>query len=74
MFLGKKCMHYIMVYIVYHTELNFWICNYAQKRRICRENSKYALDKNSYGHLNPRRKPILIKARDFLNIFKYIEN
>ena len=28
----------------YYTELNFQICNYAQKRRICRENSKYVLD------------------------------
>ena len=38
-FLGKKCtvsITWYMVYIAYYT------CNYAQKRRICRENSKYA--------------------------------
>ena len=32
------------------------ICDYAQKRRICRENCKYALDENSYGHFCPPRK------------------
>ena len=35
-----------MVYIAYFTELILQICNYAQKQRICRENSKYALDEN----------------------------
>ena len=34
--------HYYMVYIAFYTELNWQICNYAQKRRICRGNSKYA--------------------------------
>ena len=34
-----------MVYIAYYSDMNLQICNYAQKRRICRENSKYAPDK-----------------------------
>ena len=38
--LGQE-VHYYMVYIAFYTELNWQICNYAQKRRICRENSKY---------------------------------
>ena len=38
-FLGQE-VYYYMVYNTYHTELNLQICNYAQKRRICRENSK----------------------------------
>ena len=33
------------------------ICDYAQKRRICRENCKYALDERFHGHFCPRRKP-----------------
>ena len=33
-----------MVFITYYTELDLQICNYVQKRRICRENSKYALE------------------------------
>ena len=37
-------MNYCMVYIAYHTELNLQICNFAQKRSICRENSKYKPD------------------------------
>ena len=37
-------VHYYMVYITYYTELNLQIRNYAQKRRICRENSKYTPD------------------------------
>ena len=45
---GRGCVKarwaFYMVYIAYYTELNFQICNYAQKHRICRENSKYALD------------------------------
>ena len=45
-----------MVYIAYFTELNLQICDYAQKRHICRENCKYALDKNFHGHFCPRRK------------------
>ena len=44
-----------MVYIAYYTELNLQFCNYAQKQRICRENSKYAFDENLYGHFLPRR-------------------
>ena len=35
-FLGQE-VHYHMVCIAYHTELNWQICNYMQKRRICRE-------------------------------------
>ena len=48
-FLGQEA-HYYMVYIAYYTELHFQICFYAQKRRICPENSKYALAKNFFGH------------------------
>ena len=44
-FLGQE-VHFYMVYIAYYTELNFQICKYAQKHRICHENSKYALDEN----------------------------
>ena len=55
MFLGQE-MHYYMVCIAYYTELNLQICNYAQKRRICRDNSKYALDENFHGNFCPRRK------------------
>ena len=53
-FLGQ--MHYYMVYNAYFTELNLHICNYGQKRRICRENCKYAFDENFHGHFCPRRK------------------
>ena len=34
-------VHYFMVYTAYYAELIFQICNYAQKRRMCRKNSKY---------------------------------
>ena len=44
-----------MVYIAYFTELNLQICDNAQKRRICRENCKYAFDENFHGHFCPRR-------------------
>ena len=54
-FLGQE-VHYYMVYIAYFTELNLQICDFAQKRRICRENCKYALDENFHGHFCPRRK------------------
>ena len=47
-----------MVYIAYFTELNSKIWDYAQKRRICRENCKYALDKNFHCHFCPRRKAV----------------
>ena len=47
--LGQE-VHYYMVYIAYFTELNLQICDYAQKQHICRENCKYALDENLYGH------------------------
>ena len=33
-----------MVYIAYYTELNLQICNYTQKRSVCRKNSDYMLD------------------------------
>ena len=49
-------VHYYMVYITYYTELNLQIRNYAQKRRICCENSKYALYEFFCGHFCPRRK------------------
>ena len=39
-FLGK-IVPYDMVHIAYYTELNLQICNYAQKRCICREMGKY---------------------------------
>ena len=37
-------MPYYTVYIAYYTDLNLKLCNYTQKQRICRENSKYAPD------------------------------
>ena len=49
-------MHYYMLYIAYFTALNLQICDYAQKRRICRKNCKYVLDENFHGHFCPRRK------------------
>ena len=33
----------------YHTELNLQICNYAQERRICREDREYAPNENLNG-------------------------
>ena len=57
-----------MVYIAYYTELNLQICNYAQKRRICRENSKYVLDKNFYGHFCARRKAVNFCHPDLIEI------
>ena len=47
--LGQE-VHYYMVYIAYFTELNLQICDYVQKQRIHRKNSKYALDENFHGH------------------------
>ena len=44
-----------MVYIAYFTELNLQICDYEQKQRIRRENSKSAHDKSFYGHFCPCR-------------------
>ena len=49
-------VYYFMVYIAYYTELNLQICDYALKRRICRENSTYALDDNFPGRFCLRRK------------------
>ena len=37
-------VHYNTEHIAYYTELNLQNCNYAQKRRICRANSKYVPD------------------------------
>ena len=54
-FLGQE-VHYYIVYIAYFTELKLQMCDYAQKRHICREKCKYALDENFYGHFCPRRK------------------
>ena len=45
-----------MICIAYNTELILSICEYAQKQRIFRENSKHAFDENLYGHFCPRRK------------------
>ena len=53
--LGQK-LHLYMVYIAYCDKLKLQICNCAQKRRICGENSKYAPDENCCGHFCPRRK------------------
>ena len=39
-------MHYYMVCIAYFTELYLQICSYVQKRHICRQKSRYALDKS----------------------------
>ena len=58
-----------MVYIAYFSELNLQICDYEQKRRICRENSKYALDKNLYGNFCARR-----KAANFCHTGQYAQN
>ena len=54
-FLGQEVPYY-MVYIAKYIELNLQLCNYAQKRRICRENSKYAPDENFCGYFCPRGK------------------
>ena len=54
-FLGEE-LHYFLVYIAYNIEMNWQIYNYAPKRRICRENSKYAPDEIYCGHFCPRRK------------------
>ena len=51
-FLGQE-VHYCMVYIAYCTELNLQICDYAQKRRVCRKHCKYALDENFHSHFPP---------------------
>ena len=52
-FLGQE-VH--MAYVAYFTELNLQICDYAQKRSICRENCKYAFDESFHGHFCPRKK------------------
>ena len=57
--------------IAYYTEFNLQICNYVQKRRICREISEYALDENLYAHFWPRRKGA--KFRD-LALETYFQN
>ena len=54
-FFGQE-VHYYMVYIACCTELNWQFCNYAAKRCICRENSKYAFDEKFYGHFCPHWK------------------
>ena len=51
-----------MVFIAYYTELNLQICHYAQKRRIGREESKYAPYESFYGHLpSPNRQCLLYR-------------
>ena len=74
-FFGQE-VHYNMVYIAYYTELDLQNCNYVQKRRICRKNSKYAPDDNFCGHFCPRRKAakfchldLGIRSHLFLNQF-----
>ena len=52
----RQEVHYYMVYIAYFIELNLQICDYAQKRRICRKNCNYAFDENFHGHFCPPRK------------------
>ena len=54
-FFGQE-VHYYLIYIAYFTEFNLQICDYAQKRRICRKNCKYAIDENFHGHFCPWRK------------------
>ena len=54
-FLGQK-VHYYMVYIAYFIELILQICDCAQKRRIWRENCKYAFDENFRCHFCSRGK------------------
>ena len=66
MFQGQE-FYYYMVFITYYTELDLQICNYMQKRRICRKNSKYALDENFYDHFCPRR-----KAANFCHLGDYL--
>ena len=51
-FLGQKVAYY-MANIALYTELNLQICSYTQKRRICRENSKYVPDEIFCGHFCP---------------------
>ena len=55
MLLGQE-VHYYMVHIAYITELILQICDYAQKRRIWRENCIYALDENFHCHFCSRWK------------------
>ena len=49
----RQEVHYYMVYFANYTELDLQICNYAQKRRICRKISICAADENFYGHFCP---------------------
>ena len=52
-------LRFVAIYalcIAYYTEFNLQICNYVQKRRICREKYKYALDDaNTNDFLQDRR-------------------
>ena len=50
-----------MAYILNDTDLDLQICNCAQKLRICRENSKYALDENFYGPFLPSPTPATLQ-------------
>ena len=70
-FLGQE-VHYHMVCIAYFTELILQICDYAQKRRIWRQNCKYALDENFHCHFCSRRKAAKF-CHPGLNIFKGYE-
>ena len=51
----KQNLPIIYRYIAYYIDLNLQICDYTQKRRICRDNCKYALDEHFHGHFCPRR-------------------
>ena len=51
--MGRKI--FAQTYLAYFTELNLQICDYAQKRRICRKNGKYAFDEHFHGYFCPWR-------------------
>ena len=63
-----------MVYIAYFTELNSKIWDYVQKRRICREICKYALDERFHGHFCPHRNPVKSCHPDrvFFSLYNFV--
>ena len=55
--LSKGWINRTWIVVCFHCfQSNLQICNYAQKRRICHENSKYMPDENFCGHFCPRWK------------------
>ena len=50
---GQKSALVCCMYCVY--TVNVQICKYLQNQRICRQNSKHALDESFYGHFCSRR-------------------